>query len=370
MSSFNLNPVEKTIHTPEPEQAEDGIHLINEGAYGCIYHPGIACDGKLENTEYITKIQRKTAITENEHAIAERVKEISDYRDFFAPITKQCPVKIARKYVDKIQQCAVFKNESEEEILRSDYISNKIRFLGDQNLKKYLANDTTDESVFCKKTINTTIHLLRGVKKLTQSRLVHLDIKYGNVMVYKEKPIFIDFGVSIDLDNIQSNAFYVYDTYMPWCFDIFVCCFIVQEKKQSVKVSDATIKQLVHEFQHGTKRKDGATSNDIFLFCPHALKTSFIHSLATYLEKFKGEPWSAVYDHLIEHTTHTWDVYGVATMYLNLLHQFSDQLVEDYTDYKEILEKVVYSTPDERPNVYDTLAAILEIQKQTNHRKK
>jgi len=361
MSSSNLNPVEKTIHTPEPEPAEDGIHLINEGAYGCIYHPGIACNGKTENTKYITKIQRKTAITDNEVAIAERVKKIQDYRDFFAPITKQCPVKIARKHVDQIQKCAVFKNETAEDIVRSDYVSNKILFLGDQNLKKYLDDDTNDESVFRKKTIDTTIHLLGGVKKLIQSRLVHLDIKYGNVMVYKQKPIFIDFGISIDLDNIQSNAFYVYDTYMPWCFDIFVCCFIVQEKKQHDKVSDATIKQLVHEFQHGTKRKDGATSNDIFLFCPHERKTSFPKSLASYLSKFKGEPWSAVYDHLIQHTTHTWDIYGVATMYLNLLHQFSDRVVD--TDYKEILEKVVYSTPDERPNVYETLAAILEIQR-------
>lgn len=82
----DVNPVEKTLamtpETPEngdDEYQEDGesesIALLNEGAYGCIFYPGIRCDGKIENRRYITKIQKKTHVTDNEYDVSRRIRK-------------------------------------------------------------------------------------------------------------------------------------------------------------------------------------------------------------------------------------------------------------------------------------------------------
>ena len=64
MSQFTLIQTEDTDLNPAEKREtgqdkDDSIHLINEGAYGCIFHPGISCRGTKENRNYITKIQKK-----------------------------------------------------------------------------------------------------------------------------------------------------------------------------------------------------------------------------------------------------------------------------------------------------------------------
>ena len=83
------NPIEKTLtktpETPEtnddPEEDEEDIDpnaesvVLNSGAFGCMFFPGIRCDGQLENKHYITKIQKKTRVTDNEIYISRRIRK-------------------------------------------------------------------------------------------------------------------------------------------------------------------------------------------------------------------------------------------------------------------------------------------------------
>jgi hypothetical protein len=79
---IDANPIEKTLtltpETPETEEdQEEDIDpnaesaVLNSGAFGCMFFPGIRCNGQLENRHYITKIQKKTHVTDNEMYISQ-----------------------------------------------------------------------------------------------------------------------------------------------------------------------------------------------------------------------------------------------------------------------------------------------------------
>ena len=51
-------PIENDYKQPK-DASNEGTELINQGAYGCIFRPGIECSGKqLTSKKYITKIQK------------------------------------------------------------------------------------------------------------------------------------------------------------------------------------------------------------------------------------------------------------------------------------------------------------------------
>ena len=55
----------------------DVLRPIGKGAYGCVYRPGVKCDGTLHSKEYLSKIQLRKARTANEPNIGKRLS-ISD----------------------------------------------------------------------------------------------------------------------------------------------------------------------------------------------------------------------------------------------------------------------------------------------------
>ena len=393
-----LNPVEKTLlNTPEtPETPEDSshedkestsdIHLINEGAYGCIYHPGIKCNGKLENKRYVTKIQKQNSTTENEWAISRRIrKKIPFFRNYYAPISKQCPVKIAKKYVNDVKKCEVFKKETDIAISSKEYVSNKIRFLGNTSIDTYFRNiGTTHPPMFVwNQLIQSHIRLLHGVRGLLVADIIHMDIKSGNIMVepVQHHPILIDFGISVFWKELNpSNAFYVYDTYTPWCFEIFVCNYIVRKItiKESgfKKVSEEEIDELIKQFQYGTQSTaKQTTQNNVFStdVMPVSTLEQLRKTLKTYLSNFVDQPWKDVYNHMIQTTYTTWDSYALGVLFLRILDSFKEDEPEVFysvvgvkngfvaKQYFDILYHTVFVSPAKRMSIKDTIARLKKI---------
>ena len=70
--------------------------FLNEGAYGCVYRPGVQCNGKKMSNKYISKIQKKKGRTENEPIIGKKLKDtIPYYERYFAPAIDSCPVNLS-----------------------------------------------------------------------------------------------------------------------------------------------------------------------------------------------------------------------------------------------------------------------------------
>ena len=74
----------------------DGGELIGQGTYGCVYYPGIKCPGKKGSYEkYATKLEVNDYSLRNELSISQLIRQIKNYKNFFIPIIKTCPIKLA-----------------------------------------------------------------------------------------------------------------------------------------------------------------------------------------------------------------------------------------------------------------------------------
>ena len=104
MPSVENGDKQVTKKTPE---------LIGQGTYGCVFYPGIACSGKTESVQYVTKVQRDSKETVHEKQIGDyiRNKKLDKYYDYFAPVMSVCPLKMASIQKDDINRCNVLQEQ-------------------------------------------------------------------------------------------------------------------------------------------------------------------------------------------------------------------------------------------------------------------
>ena len=71
--------------------------LVNQGAYGCLYHPGLRCNGSpMDDLRYATKLVVQDEVAENEVAVGNAVKNIVNYSVNFVPVIDTCTVNLGR----------------------------------------------------------------------------------------------------------------------------------------------------------------------------------------------------------------------------------------------------------------------------------
>lgn len=387
------------------------VKLINQGAYGCIFYPGINCKGKLESSRFVTKIQKNDKTVKNEIYISKRIMQIRGYFRYYSPIIKTCPVKITKKLRSEMQQCNVVKEKSGDDarvnLDNLDIVSNKVAYVGANNLRKHLLrkhvpryasygddpsnrqnkpqNNLPEAQRFVAELLRTQLYLNRGIEQLIKHKIVHYDIRYNNIM-YSEKletPVIIDFGLSISIADLSPTTyhrkFYVFDIYPYWCMDIYICSYIFQTITypiaESKTITRAEIDYIVDSFIYkedpdhiGSIR----VANDVFNIGVIGNQIdAFIAKWKAFLSPFVGKPWFGLYKELIK-SWPTWDNYSLCVVYLMTLDDlFANNLdlykimyanlkgpIEKYT---EILTRVIYSPANERPSLAATSAVLREI---------
>jgi serine/threonine protein kinase len=208
-----------------------------------------------------------------------------------------------------------------------------------------------------------------------------MDIKSGNIMIepVQHHPILIDFGISVYWKELNpSSAFYVYDTYTPWCFEIFVCNYIVQKiqlkNADNEKVSAKKIADLIKQFQYGTQSHK-TTQNSVFstTIIPVSSLEQLRKNLETYMSVFLDKPWKYVYEHLILETHATWDSYALGVLCLRVIDSFKEDEPERFhsftavkngtlaKEYIEILHNSVFVAPNNRLTIEDTIARLQKL---------
>jgi len=59
--------------------------LIGEGGFGCVFYPGIKCNGTSDKVMHnATKIQRQDFNSKNESVVGSILKQLPSYSCFFA----------------------------------------------------------------------------------------------------------------------------------------------------------------------------------------------------------------------------------------------------------------------------------------------
>lgn len=369
----------ETTGGANPKKTE--LKLINDGTYGCVFHPGLTCKGATESLKYITKISMNKRSIQNELKVSDKIKSIDGYSRFFAPVLKSCAVKIAKEHSDELLKCGIFEHVDKTAASSRSYISTKIRFVGNTDLYKYLMLNVKPNRFFYE-LWRTHSYVLKAINKINENGIVHYDLKENNIMMDKalNLPIVIDFGLSflksdLTAKNLES-IFFTFVDYNYWCVDIVVCSYVVNEvgversKIEAVKERDLLeiYKVFLYGRVHSTDKKLTNLSFEFhsnhFSESLDAFKTKYM----SYFGKFVGRTWWSVYEELIKFVD-TWDNYSVAAIYTIMLKdaRHANKLVyekilerngKSAARYIDGLKRIIYAMPNERMSINEALQFI------------
>lgn len=396
------------------EEKKD-IQLIDQGTYGCVFRPNIQCKTmRPESRKYLSKIQKTDKYSQQEIEIGKKIQTIPKYAYYFAPILENCPVSVSTIHKYKLDKtCGPIRETLKMSKTNSMFTSNKIRYVGKQTLDDYLYNQITKcEHIkdcmnglhqYIKKIIRSNLYLLKGIQKLSEKGIVHLDIKANNVMYDSTNDvfIFIDFGFAEEEDRLDPSVYekqstrpfgIVVDHYVPWCVEIQLLSYIARIIKQTPQLTDNYVSSQIFNSKNNSiqKMKECATkyisTNTLFqnrnVFTQMELQ-DFEKRLHTWIDGFAGKTYKQIWSNLIEQL-HTWDHYSICAMYLCELQQTNlfqflpqNQSKEEaktnplyfLVQYVNELKDVLLSTPNQRKiakQTHDNISKIFHhLKKQT-----
>jgi hypothetical protein len=360
----------KQVPVPQPK-------FLNQGGYGCVFHPGVSCkeDGLLTD-KYITKIQAGKDTSSREKVIGEKVKKIKNYADYYAPILSSCAVSLSNVSDSEIKKCDIIKPDA------LTYAASKLRYVGKNTLAKHLlAKYTTKPIGISREIVATHKALLEGFKRLFAAGIIHYDVKENNVICEDKTgtAIIIDFGLSIDVSEISANdykdAFYVYGPdYGPWCLEIAMISYVVNELKPDANVmaggyigfggATEPIKwtEIVVKKEHIDRViGDFIKKNDVITYLMTDIqREKYRVDMTQYYSKYIGKQWKEVVTEL-QTNSKSWDNYGLSVSYLYIIKQLKLGEVTLMQSYKSYLEEIVLSLPSERPTCEQTIAKLNEL---------
>ena len=229
-------------------------NLLGQGSYGCVYYPGINCNGKMNNKPYVTKLQEITFYSINEINIGKYIKtHIKQYRSLFAPIIKYCIVSFQtilkselnidgcdiiypnnkkyyyqnyepqyddnhelkygdnyeRKYGEKYRPkydnfkslSGNYKNKLHEKINTKYYLM-YMNYIHNQTIKSYFQNFNNFD-IYSVKLIRSYFIIIKSIGILINNKIIHNDLHVNNILINlkNNKPVIIDFGLGIFFDK-------------------------------------------------------------------------------------------------------------------------------------------------------------------------
>ena len=124
-SSTTLQPKIKKTNENKPL-------LLQQGTYGCVYYPGFTCKGDKQTIKYVSKLEKINETLNNELEIGEKIRQIKNYKNYFAPILRQCPVDISKleiKYPQQMNKCKIISESQKKITNNNNFTINKIRYI-------------------------------------------------------------------------------------------------------------------------------------------------------------------------------------------------------------------------------------------------
>lgn len=300
--------------------------LIDQGGFGCVFYPGIECDGSIsKNPKYISKLHKKNYHVVNEYNVGKKVTKIPLYEYYFAPIVNMCNIDIAK--IDKRERdmCRVISRTSSG----SKFVIMKMPYIKNVSLVKYITNPNIDKKEIVTYIMDSYKFLLHSLKMLNSSGVVHFDFKIPNILfeVKTKNPIIIDFGLSLPLNNLgpktYSKYFYTYNAaYYVWPVDVHIINYVINVN------SNLTYEELVVLVDTNVKANPA-----LHIFSEEFVKRYRDLTINTY-KKYTNIPGENVVTELVKNCN-TWDIYSLSVMFLCLINFIS---YDGFTDNKLIKE--------------------------------
>ncbi len=325
-----------------------GGKLLAEGGYGCVFLPGINCDGtNMTSKKYVSKIQRFNNSAKNEIEIGKIIQEINGFNNHFSPVVKNCSIDIGNIKDDDKNKCTVFKKQKSKK-----FILMKMLYIDGIDFIDYMI-EHKNSSQIVRNIINSYNHMLRTLSMLIGKKIIHYDLKGTNILFdnVKQVPLLIDFGLSIKIKNMNRenlrDFFYVYaPEYYVWSLEIHYLCYILNKNKEP---SVSELKTIAKDFVENNKGL-----NKIF-------SPGFLKRYKTKCEKQLRYYNSIEYNERIEKILNYWatfDNYSLSIMYLKFLYYIN---IEGFQNnpftifFSKLLLQNIDPNPEKRLTILQTI---------------
>lgn len=337
--------------------------FVSQGTYGCIYRPGLRCNGKPYNKDnMITKVQRNLTVSVKEEQVSALVVKIPHFSKYFAPILMPpCQVELASIQEDEIEKCDFIKKKTD-----TKWKINTLRYVGKQTLiDRIFYIYSKQNRDFLVKFIETHLHLLNGFSRLFKAGIIHNDIKDNNIICDSNgTPIIIDFGLSIMLkpptkENCR-ELFFNYDPdYYPWVIDFQVAAYGTNR----LPPMDNWFTSLVTSDQINKIITDIVQLNaGLQSFFTESERRQYETTMRTFFTKYVDGQWGTMIKELTTFSK-SWDNYSLAMTYLCLIYDLKmDQGVSSsipkLAEYIQVLKQIILVAPDKRPTCNETIMTL------------
>lgn len=318
--------------------------LIDQGGFGCVFYPGIECDGTIsKNPKYISKLHKKEYQVANEYNVGKMVSQIPLYEYYFAPIVSMCNIDIAK--IDKRERdmCRVVSREKNN----SKFVIMKMPYIKNVSLIKYITNPNIDKREIVTYILYLYKFLLNSLKMLNMHGIVHFDFKKQNFLidVKTKNPIIIDFGLSIPLKDLgpetYTKYFYTYNpSYYIWCIDIHIINYIIRVN------STLTYDELVKIIDTSISYNKG-----LLIFSQGFISRYRELAINSY-KKYVNMPGENIVTDLVKNCN-TWDNYSLSISFLSTINSISSEGFTDNSLIKNFSEILLLNI---HPNVAKRLS--------------
>lgn len=325
-----------------------GGKLLSEGGFGCVFSPGINCNGSIINSKkYVSKIQRFNKNARNEIKIGKILQDVKGFENHFAPILKFCSIDVAKVKDNDIKKCTVLKKHSTE-----DFVVMKLNYINGMDFIDYIVEHKNSVQIISN-LINSYNHLLKSISMMIGKKVFHGDLKGTNILfdLEKQEPILIDFGLSVSIDDVKERnlktIFYIFaPEYYVWPLEVHYLNYILHENKEP---TTEDLKKIAKVF---TQNNKGLIKN----FSPEFLKK---YENKCFIQLKQYEKLSI--EQKIKTITgywNTYDNYALSIMYLKFISYINMNKYEE-NDFIKFLSKLLLinidPNPENRLNIVETI---------------
>lgn len=330
-----------------------GGELIDEGGYGCVFHPAINEKGEdLKTMTLVSKLQKYNTSAINEIEISAIISKIIGYINHFAPVIRYANINVSKIKTDSLKNCSIISDKKIKKL-----INLKMNYVDGGSFLSYLIKNKNNKKIL-NNMIHCYIHILKGIKLLLENNIIHYDIKGDNILFDEEKeiPIIIDFGLSINVNTLKSNTlstgmlkkyFYVYaPDYYIWPLEVHYISYLINV---NMLPSEEELKNIAREVTKNNKALRNFSPNFISKY-----EDLCYHQLLEY-KKTKN-----LNDQVIDILNYYeyWDNYGLSVLYLKFLKYFKKEDNYVYNNFivffSKLLMKNIHPNPEKRVKLIDT----------------
>ena len=340
--------------------------LVNQGAYGCLYYPGMHCNGTpIKDRRYATKLVVQDEVAANEVAVGDAVKNIVNYSVNFVPVTGTCVVnlgKVRRNNPHEMDKCDVISDSSSAK--KPKFLLMKMPYIDSLYFYDYIAGMGGNKKKIISCIFDTYSYLIESIERLMEHGIVHYDLKLQNILMNlkTDTPIIIDFGLSIVVGKPPTmNAefwklhFYKYSPdYYVWPLEAHVINHLQNVVSASGVLTRADAESICETY---------VNANDALRIFSKGFRARYLKACMEQCDRWVGVERDAACAGLIA-GWRTWDNYSLSIAYLQIIGFISEAGFIDnqlIVKYVQLLLTNVHPDPDRRKPVGDTKRAFTDM---------